>query len=213
MADLLLKSGAPAKGGHSAIAEQARSPIEEMLPIPRGCTLTRTSLTLPESTTKEEWETIGATLTTMKGAVQFWIGDWLRFGEERKYIRRNKYDEAMKQTGMKRGTLKVYASVAKNIPSSMRINQLSFQHHQLVAGQSEDEKASWLERAVDEEMTVRELRAAISASDPRTARTHDEELADLKARLLRLVEPYDEWPELEGVLSAIDAIDTESPSN
>ncbi len=213
MPDLKEVVGTPTKGGQTSNVEGEIMSSQEALLLPSHCKFTRTSLIISESTTEAEWKAIGETLRTMQGAVQFWIGDWLRFGEGKKYIGSDKYDEAEEQTGLKRGTLKVYASVAKNVPSLMRINQLSFQHHQLVAHCSEKKQKQWLEKAVDEAMTVRKLRAAMSSSKSRVAKTHDETLAELKKKFQRLIKPFNEWPELEGLRAAIDEIKTEIQSN
>lgn len=42
------------------------------------------------------------------------------------------YDEIEEATGYERGTIQVYKHVSDNVPSLMRIKDVSFQHHQLM---------------------------------------------------------------------------------
>lgn len=52
--------------------------------ITQGMEFTKTSLTIDPDTTYDSWEGIGEQLNQIEGAIQWWIGDWLNFGE-RKY--------------------------------------------------------------------------------------------------------------------------------
>ena len=42
-----------------------------------------TSLILDPKITYEQWENIGGQLGQIEGAIQWWIGDWLNFGEHK----------------------------------------------------------------------------------------------------------------------------------
>jgi len=91
------------------------------------------SLVIDNSVTNEEWKQLGQGLRQIEGCVQFWIGDWARFGDKKgfigKYTDTKVYDELEEITGLDRGTLKNYKSVADNIDSSLRRDDLSFGHH------------------------------------------------------------------------------------
>jgi hypothetical protein len=196
----------PNSGSGSTIDSTHDTSSQQALMLPTTCAFTRTSLRITEATTEAEWKAIGVTLATMRGAVQFWIGDWLRFGENKNYVGSDKYDQAEELTGFKRGTLKVYASVAKNISPLMRINELPFQHHQLVASLAPKEQEGWLEKAVDEKMTVKALRAAISNGSEAEPEPRGQVLAAVKTKLQRIVAAHVDWPELADVRKAIDAL-------
>ena len=62
--------------------------------------------------------------------VQWWIGDWLNYGER---CYGEKYREGVELFQLAKGTLKNYAYVAGNIQSSGRHNDLSFSVHSEVA--------------------------------------------------------------------------------
>ena len=130
------------------------------LALPK-CKLTQNGMGLivNDNLTKDELVGIGRTLKIIEGANQFWIGDWIN-ANWGKY-EHGKYEVA-EELGYDGGAVKVYSSVANNVERLMRINLLSFNHHQLIAPfhQPEQQK-EWLQKAVDNHWTVRELRQAI----------------------------------------------------
>jgi len=91
--------------------------------------MTKTRLIIPETTSFEEWQDIGRNLRSAEGAIQFWIGDWINFGE-RKWGER--YLEAVRETGYDYKTLRNLAWVAKRFELSRRRDNLSWSHHQEV---------------------------------------------------------------------------------
>jgi hypothetical protein len=208
MNDELTNQNAPQSGDATAIDRTDRSAGRGALELPNRCTFTHTSLIIPETTTRAGWIDIGKELAAMVLATPFLIGDWVRFGEKKKFIRSDRYDEAAKETGLKRGTLKVYASVSKSVGPLMRINGLSFQHHQLVAPLPEKKQREMLERAVKEKMKVRQLRAVLSAPSRHrhSPLARAKVLQRLKGKLQRVVKDYQEWPELAEVIKAVEAL-------
>ena len=87
-------------------------------------------LRLTDDCTFETWESLGAWLRTVEGSIQWWVGDWLNFGECH-YGER--YAQALDATGWTLSTLEVYAWVAKRVPVENRRLDLSFSHHKVVA--------------------------------------------------------------------------------
>jgi hypothetical protein len=130
---------------------------QEIKPI-QGCKITRTSLEIPERTTYEEWERIGGTLQSFYRANKFWIGDWLNFGE-RKYG--ETFSQAIEETDFEYHTLQNYKWVANKIEMSLRKDNLSFSHHNLVAGMESKEQKKWLDKAEKEGWDVRTLKEQI----------------------------------------------------
>ena len=126
----------------------------------------KNKLILNDNITIDEWKELGQQLKQVEGSVQFWIGDWARFGDKKGYYTNPKvYDELEEITGLDRGTIKNYKSVAENIPSSLRRDDLSFSQHQEVAKLEPEEQKFFLQKAVDEDLTVRELRAEIRKTE------------------------------------------------
>lgn len=134
-----------------------RPPNENLalLDIP-GCEFTPVSLTLPPNLSFDQWVRIGRQLQYANLAVQWWIGDWLVYGEHRW---REKYAQAVEQFGRAEQTLMNYHSVAKAISSSRRREQVSYSVHAELVGIPEEEQDRILDEAErDPEYTVKQAR-------------------------------------------------------
>jgi N6-adenosine-specific RNA methylase IME4 len=118
-------------------------------------TWSETALELPENLSFEDWERTGALLGRIGRACQWWIGDWLNFGE-RKYG--EKYSQAMEATGYEYSTLNSFRYVAQQIELVRRRTSLSWSHHETVAALDPPEQDDWLEKAAAEGWSVSELR-------------------------------------------------------
>jgi hypothetical protein len=125
--------------------------------LARFATTTEVGLELPAGLPRAEWEQIGDTLHRIEKGVQWWLGDWWRYGER-------EYGEAAAQAvnvGVNLGTLQNAAWVASKVDSSRRREDLSFGHHQAVAPLEPDEQDEWLDKAAGSDMSVGELRGRI----------------------------------------------------
>jgi N6-adenosine-specific RNA methylase IME4 len=145
---------------------------------------TTTSLTLPKNITDEEWLEVGATLGKFEQSKMWWVGDWLKHKYPGGYVERGVYDELEEQTGLERQTMQVALSTCKSIDSLIRIKELTFLHHRIVAPLPEPEQKEWLRKAVREDWTVRELRDAIRGSKT-------PELPDEKYRVIYADPPWE----------------------
>lgn len=92
--------------------------------VTQGMEFTKTSLMIDPTTSYESWENIGEQLNQIEGAIQWWIGDWLNFGE-RKYG--EMYAQAVDETQAK--TWRQYKWVATAIELSSRLDNLSCLPH------------------------------------------------------------------------------------
>lgn len=129
----------------SAIAER---PVT-LFDIP-GCEFTPTSLTLPDDLAFDHWQRIGRQLQLADLAVQWWIGDWLNYGESRYG---EKYTQAIEETGKAKKTLMNYAYVAKAIETSRRRDVVDFSTHAEVASLKPDEQEKLLAKAAKERLS------------------------------------------------------------
>lgn len=120
--------------------------------------ITETGLDLPADLTFEEWEATGQTLGRIGRACQWWIGDWLNYGE-RAYG--EKYAQAMEATGLDYATVADYAYVARHIESSVRTENLSWSHHKVVAALEPPDQDVYLKKAAENGWSVSELRKQI----------------------------------------------------
>tara|TARA_Y100000310_G_scaffold161595_1_gene161492 strand:- start:1392 stop:1913 length:522 start_codon:yes stop_codon:yes gene_type:complete len=121
--------------------------------------LSPTALALPEDLTYDQWEAVGGTLRLMEGAVQFWIGDWIRYGQ-RRYG--EMYSQALDATDYEHGSLRNMVYVAEAIETSLRNDNLSWHHHKAVAPLEPEEQREMLDRAEAEGLSVAALRALIN---------------------------------------------------
>ncbi len=121
-------------------------------------TFHKSELIINENTSLEEWKELGCGLIRLEKGVQFWIGDWARFGKKKGYTSSQVYDELEEITGLARQTIKDYRWVADNVPSSLRKDDLSFSHHKEVASLSQENQIKLLEQSVKEKLSVRDLK-------------------------------------------------------
>lgn len=110
----------------------------------------------------EEWIECGNFIKRARGAVHFWIGDWLNYGE-RKWG--EKYKEAIQQTGFDYSTLRDDKWVTSQIPPERRKEALSFDHHRSVANLDEDEQDELLEKAVNENIATKDFRKVVDGNN------------------------------------------------
>lgn len=105
----------------------------------------------------QEWMAAGRALAQAASGHQWAIADWMLLGEEQIGMRAA-YDFAEKATGYKRKTLQEWAYVARHL--SMRMEDLTFNHHQAVAALVPSAQKHCLEYAAAKtpKMPVTELR-------------------------------------------------------
>ena len=116
-----------------------------------------------------EWAEQGRRLGVIGRGAGWWLGDWLRYGNERfgeRYVR------ASRITGYDVQTLMNMVYVASRFEPDERREGLSWSHHAEVAAHEGEDRRRWLDLAESERLSVRclreELRRArrIEAADP-----------------------------------------------
>lgn len=118
------------------------------------CKLSKTGLELNESVTFEEWQDIGVKLQLMEGSIQWWIGDWIRFGE-RKWG--EMYAQAIEETCLDYGTLANYKYVAENVEGSRRCESLSWSSHREVASLDPKQQKELLQEGTEKNWKARDF--------------------------------------------------------
>lgn len=107
----------------------------------------------------EEWCEAGAKLGQITEAVQWWIGDWINYGA---VAYGHKYEDALEATGYEYQSLRNMATIAGQFELSRRRDNLSWSHHDAVAGlESEEEQDRFLDLAVAEKWTREVLRGQV----------------------------------------------------
>jgi len=127
----------------------------------------------PTNLSYEDWEAVGNRLRGRRESIHWWLGDWMNFGEA---TFGEKYSQALDQTEYDYAYLRQISFVCKNVPLLRRSNGLSFSHHREVAGMREDDQIYWLQTATEDNMSQKELRAAIKNHKKRLTASSKEEL-------------------------------------
>lgn len=92
----------------------------------------------------------------------FWLADLLRYGDQRQDWK-DRLSQAQSLTGLSEKTLQNVRAVGA-IDKSRRRDEVELGHHEAVASLHPEEQTEWLGRAVDEGLSVRELRQHIRAA-------------------------------------------------
>ena len=143
--------------------------IDQKLIVPEKCTFTKTSLILDESISEDDFIKLGDVLWKMKEGIPWWIGDLCNFGEdEGKGLNhvRSLYSD---------GTIKNAMWVCRRIEPSRRREELKFGQHQVVTPLPTEEQDRWLEIAVCNRLTVKQLRNEIKREKLKSMEKKDED--------------------------------------
>jgi len=125
----------------------------------------------------EEWRTAGRKLGRIGRACQWWIGDWLNYGE-RTYG--EKYTQALNDTGYDLQSLMNMAWVASRFDTSCRQEVLPWTYHESVAGTDPPQRDALLERAAQEGWDRKRLRSELDG--PKNG-TREQRQPSLTARI------------------------------
>ena len=131
--------------------------MNQLQTIDGYCDVTKTGIIFKRDVTKEEWQNVFDACNHISGCIQFWIGDLLKYREQKWGM----YEDVTEKTGLDLGTLKNYKSIADNVKPSLRNDNLSFNHHVEVAKLPEEKQIEFLNKAEEENLSVRGLRAEI----------------------------------------------------
>ncbi len=120
--------------------------------------ITPTGLILHSALEIEEWAPIGIKLRQAKEWLQFALGDWLNHGEAHYG---ETYSQAATDTGLPEETLMIFKYVSSRVAPETRIKDLTWSHHREVAKFPPEEQIRWLEMALKEGWSVRDLKDAL----------------------------------------------------
>jgi ribosomal protein L30E len=130
--------------------------MTDALAIPGAFRLTSVGLRVEGEPGFDEWAACLTSLAAIEGAVQFWIGDALNYGEA---AYGEKYSQAVSPSQAKTWTN--YAYVARSVPISIRREIVSYSKHAVVAALPAEDQDRLLGECETEGYTVKELRAVI----------------------------------------------------
>ncbi len=81
------------------------------------------------------------------------------------YIKRGLYAKVSELTGIEVKTLQKYVTVAKSTNSSLRREELTFSHYELVSKYNSEDQTYWLDKSIENSYSVNQLRTAIKQSE------------------------------------------------
>lgn len=113
-----------------------------------------TGLVVAPNVTYEEWAAYGRELARQYSSLQWRVGDWINFGEQRFG---EMYAQALDDTHFSYGTLRNYASICARIPHSNRHPQLKFHQAKHVACLELGQQAKVVQYAVANNLTGDEI--------------------------------------------------------
>jgi hypothetical protein len=136
--------------------------IPATLTLPDGVILSRTALIC--SRELKEWKQLGRTLQQSESSIQWWLGDWWHYGNHR-YGERKATVKAKDIFGYAFSTLMNFGSVAGRVQTSRRREDLAWSHHEVVARLKPEEQEYYLDIAVKNRLSVRDLRDKLKDDD------------------------------------------------
>lgn len=105
-----------------------------------------------------EWAAAGRRIGVIGRSVQWLLGDWIAYGNERFGER---YARASRITGYDPQTLMNMVYVASRFATSRRRENLSWSHHEALAALEPSEQDGWLDQAVRHRWSVSDLRGML----------------------------------------------------
>jgi hypothetical protein len=132
--------------------------------VPQGVKATKTELIIPPGLAKEEWASLWNYLATAEEAVNLWQADALTYGQknyEPEYVSSVTGQQELGMHGMERLVL------IQQVDPAWRSAVLTQAHYIVAAKRCADskEREVWLDTAVIENLTPRELQASIRAKE------------------------------------------------
>jgi len=169
-------------------AQQVGLPINEKGTIAyKGFHLTANGLAPGSQGTQEDWEEFLSRLVHLWRRIQLFIGDMLVQGELEYGVT---YEQVAEQFNVDVKTLQNWKYVASQVEFSLRRENLTKSHYELIAAFDHDAQAYWIERASENDWTVKSLREAIAQSQGTAApalrrATGSEKYAQVSKRLIK----------------------------
>lgn len=149
--------------------------LQMVIDLEAAGALTPVSLDLQDpSMPLHQWMSLGRMLGQVNRSVNWWLGDWLNFGEDvygEDHAQgvddiQSRYDEAERVTGLDHGTLLNISSVCRKVAKKRRRVELGFWIHAEVAPLEPAEQERYLQEAIDGSWNRSDLRRAIRGTGP-----------------------------------------------
>jgi len=119
-------------------------------------TMTAVGMVIPEGIKEVEWEDVGAALKDLDSAISWNLGDWADYANK---AWGKEYKAIALQFGYEPDTIKVYASIARSMPTLIRNQRVSFAHHRTISKLDDrDLQSAWLNYAAFHNLRVADMK-------------------------------------------------------
>ncbi len=142
-----------------SVTEVATSNGSLLVALEQSGALTPTSLLLPEDTSKAELKAIGRMLNTIKQMTSFATGDELVFAKDN--YGDEFWVELVEECGWNYHSAENIMSVCRNVRPDVRVEGLSFGHHDVVRKMIPSLQTEWLQEARESGWSRQRLRDEI----------------------------------------------------
>jgi len=195
----------PKKKSRSDVPQE---PAPELPPDGEWYELKPREFRVTKTPTFEQYDSAAHTLAKMRDNGPFWIGDFVNFGED---TFGEMYSQVLRHFGeYEYQTVANYSSVMRRVPARVgarphRKEELSFAHHDSVAKLPHTEQSYWLERALAEGLTSRQLRDLINPPEQGEERSFGAELESLILRIQEImaIAPAEAKPYLKNAMDIL----------
>lgn len=140
----------------AALAGDEQPIISETEMRIKGVKLTSIGADIPAEMSGEDLHEVLLIIARLEGSLNWIIGDLLVYSETRKYGKALEWAAAFDRSA---GTIYNWCSVCRAYPKSSRRHELSFKHHQVIAGH--DKRFELLEEAVENGWSAAQLKRAV----------------------------------------------------
>lgn len=141
-----------------AARPRPRQPLRSTRP---PAELTRVGWTPSADIGLDEWSAVGRRFGEIGRCSQWWLGDWIHYGNARFGER---YSRAAKLTGYDAQSLMNMVYVASRFEIYRRRENLSWSHHAALAALDVLEQEHWLSRASADKLSVADLRVELRSA-------------------------------------------------
>jgi hypothetical protein len=146
--------------------------VSAVEPLPRGDVglaepeFGTTVLALPADMSLDEWAELGGRLGSALTSTAWWVGDWLVYAWQRwpESQDRAAVLTRLADLGFEHDTIDRYRRVCALFPPTLRHENLSWSHHDVVASLDLEEACDLLIAAADSGWSVRALREKVRAT-------------------------------------------------
>ncbi len=118
--------------------------------------MTPVGMVIPEGVEEPEWEDVGNVLKDLDSVVSWNLGDWADYANK---VFGKEYKVIAAEFGYEPDTIKVYASIARSMPTLIRNQRVSFAHHRTISKLIDrDLQSAWLNYAAFFDLRVADMK-------------------------------------------------------